>query len=233
MISRDLANTQTVHAFNPPSTGTDPTAFCIVTLAGTTCTAAGTLSTAALNGYGFGGRIIDRLGLAENYNAVVPVVSSWGEVEPCATTCVARFLGVSIGLQHSSSTCSADFSNYSTELWQGRRPLHMVGTSTSTAAPLYNSEAFLLSTTDQGLLTTGATTSSGYAVLVGGPAPAFPITGAKRFLRMVVAPHIEGVCTCGFPQLFVFGSLLFGDPDKGVASCTPRGRVVVTCACST
>ena len=83
MISRDLANLQHVHAFNGRSSvdqilpffacaDTDP--------AGYTCIDAGTMSTAALGDLGFAGRIIDRLGLRQNYNAVIPLVSAWGEV---------------------------------------------------------------------------------------------------------------------------------------------------------
>ncbi|HAM40673.1 MAG TPA: hypothetical protein DCP69_04890 [Candidatus Omnitrophica bacterium] len=237
MISRDLANLQHVHAFNAPSTAEAlmPYSDC-GDIASFACSGDGTMSTAALGELGFGGRIIDRLGLRQNYNSVIPLVDSWGEVLASTTTARVRFLGVSVGLQHSSSTCSADFANYSTELWKGIRPLTIV-TNTTTTCSMYNScnqEGFNAGSTVQvGLLTTGTTTSTGYATFVSGPETVFPLGTAKRFLRMVVAP-VNYATGCEPPTyLHVVGSLLFGDADEGAASTVQRGRIVVTCACST
>ena len=239
MISRDLANLQHVHAFNSKTTVNSLMPYGVEgeSFAGYTCLAEGVLSTAALGDLGVGGRIIDRLGLRQNYNAVIPLVDAWGEVLASATTGAVRYLGVNVGLQHSSSTCSADFANLSTELWKGRRPLTLVTNTTVSCSQFWsctNNEAFdLQSTVHSGLLTTAATTSTGYAVLISGPEPVFSLGAVKRYIRMVVAPvNLATGSNTGTP-LHVVGSLLFGEGDEGPAATTPRGRTVVACACST
>lgn len=239
MISRDLANLQHVHGFNSKTTVDQLMPFGIEgeSFAGYTCLAEGVLSTAALGDLGFGGRIIDRLGLRQSYNAVIPLVDAWGEVLASATTGAVRYLGINVGLQHSSSTCSADFANLSTDLWKGRRALTLITNTTVSCSQFWsctNTDAFdLQSTVQSGLLTTAATTSTGYAVLISGPEPVFSLGAAKRYLRMVVAPvNLATGSNTGTP-LHVIGSLLFGEGDQGPAEATLRGRTAVTCACST
>ena len=240
MISRDLANLQHVHAFNGPTSVHLLMPFGAEAAdvpAGFTCAEQGTMSTAALLGLGFAGRIIDRLGLRQNYNAVIPLVSAWAEVYASSTLTKVRYQAVSVGLQHSSSTCSADFSNFSTDLWKGRRPLTIVTNTTVSCSMFWsctNSDAFdLQSTVQSGLLTTGTTTSTGYAVLISGPETVFSLGAAKRYLKMVVAPINMATGTDTGTGLFVIGSLLFGEADQGPAETALRGRTVVTCGCST
>ncbi len=240
MISRDLANLQHVHAFNGPTsvakllpffacTDTDPASF--------TCIDSGVLSTAALGDLGFGGRIIDRLGLRQNYNAVIPLVDAWAEVYASSTVIKNRYLAVNVGLQHSSSTCSADFANLSTDLWKGRRPLTLITNTTVSCSAFWsctNTDAFdLQSTVQSGLLTTVNTTSTGYAVLISGPETVFSLGAAKRYLRMVVAPVSMATGSDTGTGLHVVGSLLFGEADQGPAETTLRGRTVVTCNITT
>ncbi len=85
------------------------------------------------------------------------------------------------------------------------------------------------------VMTTALTsaTSTGNALFIGGPAPVFNIAPAKRFLRAVIGPHIES-SGCASPTMFVQGGVMvFGDPDKGPAESTIRGRIHVTSASST
>lgn len=238
MITRDLSNIQYVHAFNNKSTGVALTPFNLFTVAGQVCTCGGVLSTGIVDA-GFGGPMIDRLGLLQNYSAVVPVVSAWGAVTASATTCQLAYMAISVGIQHSSSTCSGGFSDYSTGQWMIKHPLQHVSTATTTADAFYNSEATLVSGgANQRLMTTGQTTSTstGYAYFVSGQVQPFSLEGAKRFLRMVVAPHIEND-GCAASYMHAVGALVFGDPDAGPASTAPtRARVHIASsagACTT
>ena len=146
-------------------------------------------------------------------------------------------LAVNTGLQDSSSTCSADFSNFSTDLWKGRRALTLVTNTTVSCSQFWsctNTDAFdLQSTVQSGLLTTAATTSTGDAVLISGPETVFSLGGAKRYLRMVVAPVNLATGSNTGVAIHVTGSLLFGEGDQGPAEATLRGRTVVACNCST
>ena len=245
MIARDLANTLHVHAFEGQSSDDTlmPFASCSAQ-AGYACSAGGVLSTAAIQSDGvtsgqlgaFGGRIIDRLGLKQNYNSVALLVDAWGEIAASSTVLTARYLGVAAGLQDSSSTCSADFSAFSTANWLGRRALTLYTNSTTTCSWAYDctGEAQAVSPYQAKEMDTGTTTSSGYAVLINAPVTVLPITNAKRYLRMLVAPIHFNDGTNTVQPMHVTGSLLFGDPDHGPASCTPsRGRVVVTSGTST
>jgi len=245
-LSNDLANTLHIHAFDGQSTGmVKMCAFHSCTAqAGTTCSAGGLLSTAAIQSDSvtsgqlgaFGGRIIDRLALKQNYNSVALLADAWGMILASATTATSRYLGVAVGLQDSSSTCSADFSAYSTAQWMGRRPLTTYVNATTTCSDFYDctGEAQAISPYQSGNLSTGTTTSSGYCVLINAPVSVLPLTGAKRYLRMLVAPTHFADGTDTIMPLFVTGSLLFGDQDHGPASCTPqRGRAVVTSGSST
>lgn len=245
MISRDLANCLHVHAFEGQTSAETLMSFhSCGEQAGFSCSGYGALSTAAIQSEGVtsgqfgarGGRIIDRLGLKENYNSVALLVDAWGTILASSTVLTARYMGVAAGLQDSSSTCSADFAAFSTALWHGRRPLTLYTNTTTTCSQFYSctGEAMLVSQYQSGELTTGTTTSSGFAVLVNSPLVVLPLTGAKRYLRMLVAPTHFADGTNTVMPLYVVGSLLFGDPDKGPGSCAPeRGRVFVTQTTST
>lgn len=229
MITRDLANTQSVGAFNAPAAGD----FHSCTVTGFTCTCGGFVST-DIGFLGFGGRIIDRLGLRENFAAVVAAVQAKANVTTSAeSTAMVKYYGLTIGLQHSSSTCSGGFSNYSTDEWVNDYPLVEVSTATSTGASFYSVEGADVAAASARLMTTGLTssTSTGYAEYAG-RAPVFDLVGAKRYIRMMIAPHIEAT-GCGSPTLSVNGILIFGDPGAGPHSTSIRGRIHVTSGCST
>jgi len=248
MIARDLANCLHVHAFETQSSGTNAETLIsfhsCTAQAGTTCSAGGVLSTAAIQSAGetsgelgaFGGRIIDRFALKQNYNSVALLCDAWAQALASATTATARYFGVSLGLQDSSSTCSADFSAYSTANWLGRRPLTLYTNTTTTCSQFYDctGEAQAVSQYQSGELTTGTTTSSGYCVLINAPITVLPLTGAKRYLRMLVAPVCLAAGTNSVMPMHAVGSLLFGDPDEGPADCSPqRGRAFATSDTST
>jgi len=244
MISRELANCLHIHAFEGESSAETLMPFhSCGEQAGFTCSGYGLLSTAAIQSGGAtsgaygarGGRIIDRLGFKQNYNSVALLVDAWGLVLASSTVLTARYMGVSVGLQDSSSTCSADFAAYSTANWLGLRPLTLFTNTTTTCSQFYDctGEAQAVSQYQSGQLTTGTTTSSGYAVLINAPITVLPLTGAKRFLRMLVAPtHLADGTNTVMPMQVV-GSLLFGDPDKGQPTCSERGRTFVASGSST
>lgn len=245
MFTNDLANTLHVHAFEGQSSADTlmPYHSCSAQ-AGFTCSAGGLLSTAAIQSDGVtsgqggahGGQIIDRLALKQNYNSVALLVDAWGLVLASSTVATNRYMGVGAGLQDSSSTCSADFAAYSTAQWIGTRPLTLYTNTTTTCSQFYDctGEGQAVSQYQSGPLTTGTTTSSGYAVLINAPVTVLPLTGAKRYLRMLIAPVHFADGTDTVMPMHVTGSLLFGDPDKGPASCTPqRGRAFVTSGSST
>ena len=245
MISRELANCLQIHAFEGETTAEALMPFhSCADQAGFSCSGYGALSTAAIQSDGVtsgqygarGGRIIDRLALKQNFNSVALLVDAWGMILASSTVATSRYQGVAVGLQDSSSTCSADFAAYSTANWLGRRPLTTYLNATTTLGAFYSScgEADLISPYQSGILTTGTTTACGYTVLINSPIPVFPLTGAKRYLRMLVAPTHFADGTNSVMPMHVVGSLLFGDPDKGQPDCTPqRGRAIVTSGTST
>lgn len=227
MINRALAGLTPVAALQD-------TSFHSCTVTGYFCTCQPYTGASAL-GSGLGGQIIDRLGLVEGYNAVgvVPTVRA---VRQGSTTCYTDdYVGIATGIQHSSTTCLGNFSDYSTENWAAERALVWVTTATSTSAsPAYNNEAALMGAPAAQVLSTSrvCSSSTGYVVLAGGPITAVPADGLKRFIRVIVAPRIE-TTGCGGTYATVGASLVFGYPDKAAPGTAIRGRVHVTSACTT
>lgn len=225
MISRSQAGLEVVHAF-------DLKQFTSCTVSGFT-SACGTVDTGGALPFSFAGRIIDRLGLRRNYNAVVPIISAHGTVNSSVeSTALFNYQAIAVGVQHASAT-GGTWADYSTEFWQAERPLVRVSTATSTADSFYSAEAAFISPNTAALMSSAASssTSTGYSAYVSGPVGAIPISGAKRYLRMLVAPSIN--CTgCGGPVVNVMGSLLFGAPDAAPAATDIRARIHVSSACS-
>lgn len=224
MITRDLASVNSVHAL-------DQMAFHSCTVSGFTCTCAGPINS-AVSTTAYPGRLIDRLGLSRRYAAVKVVVAGYGDIQASAgSTAMTNYMGIAVGLQHSATTCSGDFTDYSTGDWGPEEAFQVVTTATSTSSPFYNVQA--LSANAAGILTTALTTSTstGYANFVGTGATAIPLAGAKRFLRVVIAPHIE-TTGCAGSNMKVSASLIFGIPEEAPVA-SPFGRVHVTSACST
>ena len=247
MITRDLGNITVVSAFD--STAAAGYRSCTVSGTGT-CTCAGVLST-GLGLFGFGGFMIDRLGLKDSYSAVAVAIDARAETQTSAASSVQlTYYAITAGLQHSSSTCSDGFTNLSTAQWVTDRPLVIQTTSTSLnsagAAYFNGNEGFLVATPQAVISSTvaGLTTSTGYARYLG-EAPVFALDTAKRFIRVVIAPNIT-TTGCVTPAMSVNASLIFGDPSKGPFETfnvdgtentglgqRVRGRVHVTTGCST
>ena len=231
MISRHFGETEYVHAFDletySPCNSVE-------------VTACGTVDTGGALQFSFGGRIIDRLGLGRGYRGMQPVIAAHGTPGTSAfLTCTIKYLGVAWGVQHSSTTCSADFNDFSTADWPAEKALWVMTTSTTTggATGLYSSEHRNISSFNGGFLSTAPTTSTstGYAVYVAGKEnQGIQLDGAQRYLRLIVLPRIEstaGACTCAL-TLGVAAGIVFGDPDESPAA-VPRGRIHVTSGCST
>lgn len=228
MISRGLKEAQVVGDAFVQKT------FHSCTVSGFT-SACGVADTGGALPFSHTGRIIDRLGLAQNYNSVLLAVHALGTVQASATSCTINYLGIALGIQHSSSTAASGFADYSTADWVAEQPLVRVSTSTSTGDGFYSAEAAFVSDFTSAAMTTSpsTSTSTGYADYVGGPAAVIPISGAKRFLRIVVAPHIE-TTGCGGSFMTVSGALVFGDGDKNPADSSPaRARVILSSANTT
>ena len=230
MISRNLAGLVPVTAVNEAGwhTCAGVSAFC-------TCQP---YTGATALAFGLGGRIIDRLGLVEGYAAVAVVPTAAGNRIGSTTCYTDDYAGVATGIQHSSTTCLGGFTDYSTENWASERALVWVTTATSTGAtgsPAYNADAALLGAPASQVLTTGrvCSSSTGYLVLGGGPLTVVPTDGMKRFIRVIVSPHIE-TTGCGGTILTAVGaSLIFGYADSAKAGTAIRGRIHVTSACTT
>lgn len=228
MISRGLAGLDLVPAFGQ-------TQFHSCTVSGFVCTC-GTVDTGGALPFSYAGRIIDRLGLSVNYQAVALAAWGSGSRQSSAGTCTGDYMGVTVGIQHSSSTCSGGFTDYSTQNWNAEEPFVWVTTATSTAAsPFFTAEQFAVTgNVAATVLTTAAstTTSTGYTDLVAGPMTAVPLDGCKRFVRMLIAPRIETTgCAGSFAN--IGGAMIFGHGDTQPSANTIRARVHVTSACST
>lgn len=226
-ISRNFSGAEVVHAF-------DSKTFHSCTVSGFTCTCGALGSTGYAEPYGYAGRIIDRLGLRADFAAVKPVVSAYGNIlTSVESTAHFNYMDVTVGVQHSATTCLADFEDLSTGDWINDQPLQVVTTATSTSGTYYSRENAEISSAIAGALSTAASssTSTAYAALASYTPGAFALQGASRFLRMIVAPRIE-TTGCGGSSMVVQGALLFGYPAATPQSAL-RGRVFVTSACTT
>ncbi len=229
MINRALAGVVAVTAL-------DEKAFHSCTVSGFFCTCQPYTGAVALP-FGLGGRIIDRLGLMDGYNTVAVVPSARGDRIGSTTCYTDDYVGLATGIQHSSTTCLGNFTDYSTDNWGPERGLLWVTTATSTGAsgsPAYNNEAALLGAPATQILSTSrvCSSSTGYLVHAGGVSTVVPADGLRRFIRVIVAPHIE-TTGCGGTNATVSAALLFGYPDKALPTLAIRGRVHVTSACTT
>lgn len=224
MITRFVAETESVSAF-------DNVTFHSCTVTGFTCSC-GTVDTGGALPNSYAGRIIDRLGLQKNFAAVKVVPSGFATFEASATSCTINYVGVSLGVQHSSSTCSGGFTDLSTADWPAEQAFQRVSTATSTGDANYTQEAGFVSPNVASLASTAASTSTstGYGTLNTYGSGAISLNSAKRYLRVLVAPHIE-TTGCGGSFASISASLLFGHPGEAPQTGL-RARVAVTSACS-
>ncbi len=212
MITRDLAGTFVVPAFDLKtfkSCDTAPSVSC---------------------GYnptdsGFNGRIIDRLGLPTQFNAAMVVARCFAVFEASSTGQVGSFrqdyMALSVGLDHNCST-GAGWTAYATGMWSSEQALYLQSTAST-----WNQ--YLATATDTG---NALCTSTGFAI--GGATAVFDLTGAKRYIRVVVTPvlHSSG-CALQMP---VTADLIFAhgvNAPVAYADIPADTVIVVTSACST
>lgn len=162
------------------------------------------------------GVIIDRLMLGSGINAAMPSVAGDGDIGTSTAAC--SFVSVEAKIQHSSTTCADDFADYSTGSQAGTRAGFIVTNTTSTAAGI--GSGYL--STSTGLLST----STGAFSIESNPA-SYDMTAAKRYLRMVLTPHL-GATSSGGSKLRVQGQMIFGAADQLPYATTSTERVIIT-----
>lgn len=238
MITRDIQQLQVVPAF------VHAARFHTCTFNGVTSVACAAGGSSAIGSSEFlPGFIIDRLGLSRNYNSLMVAPLVWGDY---ATTGAGIFwAGLSFGVMDASAS-GGTFAAYSTADWVVSRGLWAQTTATSTSGNIFSAVqrdvgltsnigigAVLSSTTSTGggVTITSLTTSTGFCYYAG-PGASFSLQGAKRFVRVVIRPHLE-TTGCGAGTLDVRAAAIFGEPDEAPSPTGPAKRILVTSGCAT
>lgn len=163
---------------------------------------------------GITGRIIDRLNLGRHYLSAAPMVVGDGDVG--TSTVATIFASVEAKIQDSSTTCGDDFSDFSTGFQAATRAGFIITNTTSTE----RGSGFLSSEDAAGSTSTGAFS------IETAPA-AYDLTAAKRYLRMVMTPHI-GASSSGGGTVRLTGLMVFGSADELPHNLASTERAVVT-----
>lgn len=163
------------------------------------------------------GVIIDRTKLGREYLTAMPSVI--GDVDIGTSTAACHFFSVEAKIQHSSTTCSDDFSDFSTQFQPAPRPAFIITNVTGTSTSGISS-GFL--STSTGLLST----STGAASIEANSA-SYDLTAAGRFMRMVLTPHM-GATSSGGPVGRLMGSVIFGGADELPHNTTSTNRAIIT-----
>lgn len=161
------------------------------------------------------GRIIDRLNLGRHYLSAAPMVIGDGDIGTSTAAC--HFASVEAKIQHSSTTCGDDFSDFSTGFQAAARAGFVITNTTSTE------------TRGSGFLSTGSpalSTSTGAFSIQTDPA-AYDLTAAQRYLRMGLTPHL-GASSSGGPVARLTGLMVFGSADELPHNTTSTAREVLT-----
>lgn len=194
------------------------------------------------------GFTIDRLGLPRNFKSfmVAPVV--YGDFATTGTSAGNVLVGTFWAGLQDTCTSGGTFASYSTQNWLVGKGLWRQTTATSTA-----NEAFAPVLADVGLTsaigiggltsTTTSTTASGSTgnMVAGtsstslfyyaGPGPAFDLSGAKRYIRVVMRTQFE-TTGCGSGSYHMSAAGIFGEPDEAQPPL-PTRRILVTSGCAT
>jgi hypothetical protein len=219
MITRDLAGLCTVQAMSPLA------AVHSCTVTGFT-SACGSNNMSAFGNGAISGFAIDRLALPGQYNALLVSVSGFGPIQSSATSCRLQYVGVSLGLQHAGCS-TAGWVDYSTGTFvtvAGR----YVSTATSTADAWWDAGL----NAAIGTLTTAATTSTSTGTQALTANTVFDLTGAERFVRVIVAPRIE-TTGCGGYYTSLAGQAIFGHAAESPMSVAKQGKVLYSTGNST
>lgn len=250
MITRDVHQLQVVPAF----THAARFAACSAgTVEGFTCSTAGGVEAAGSTNLNsdcavyFPGFVIDRLGLRRQYRSLLLAPMVYGDANTTDENkrLYGRFL--SIGLQHTSAT-GGTWADYSTGDWLIQQGLWRQTTATSTmgfatvvqrdVAAVYGgvmATATATSTAGGIAQSTGVTqgdpsTSTG-VVYYAGPAAAFDLGGAKRYLRPLFRLEFQSTA-CAELGVEMHASAVFGEPDEA-PTASPVARILVTTPCAT
>lgn len=219
MITRDLTGLCSVQAMGPIA------ALHSCTVTGFT-SACGSNNMSAFGNGAISGFVIDRLALPGQYTALLVSVAGFGPINSSTTSCRLQYVSVGLGLQHAGCSTAGwvDYSTGSFVTVAGR----YVSTATSTADAWWNAGLGAAI----GTLTTAATTSTstGTQELVAGAI--FDLTGAERFVRVVVAPRLE-TTGCGGYYTSLSAQAIFGHPAESPRDVTKQGRVLYSTANST
>ena len=235
MITRDVHQQQVVPAFRHNALFM----ACESGVIAGTCTCAGGI--AAAGSTWFPGYMIDRLGLTRSFRSVLIAPLCFGDLRVSDENARVQHQAVGVGLQHTSAT-GGTWADYSTGDWLVDQALWRQTTATATACSMYTAvqrdAADVLggvmataTSTAGGVSASVASSSTGYAYYTG-PAAAFDLGGAKRYVRVLVRPVINSTaCGSGFQDLSAVA--IFGEADEAPAPATPVKRVLVTTGCAT
>ena len=220
MITRDTANLHAVSAFAPIA------ALHSCTVSGFT-SACGSNNMSAFGNGAISGYVIDRLALPTLYNSANIGVIGYGPIQASATSCRLQFVSVGIGVQHAACS-TAGWTDFSTGQWLTCQVGYYVSTATSTADAWWNPGLGRA----MGPMTCAATTSTSTGLVELRASQAFDLTGAERFIRVVVAPRIEAT-GCGGSYFFLNGHVNFDYGQVEPASLANMGHVLYSTANST
>lgn len=244
MITRDVSQIMVVPAL------AHNVRFHSCTVTGFTCYTDGATSALGSSEY-FPGFAIDRLALPRNFNAVLVAPVVYGAFGSSGAGAGDILVGtLSAGIMHASAS-GGTFAAYSTADWIVGKGLWRQTTATcadnrvladKTNTIPYQRDVGL--TTDLGiggLTSTTTSTSGGQNNVAGtsstgmfyyaGPGPFFSLTGAKRYIKVVMRTQFE-TTGCGSGGYHMSAGAIFGEPDEAAPPLTGR-RILVTSGCAT
>ena len=195
------------------------------------------------------GLVIDRLGLPRNFGALLIAPVVYGDFQASEGAAGDVFAGTfSAGLQHTSAS-GGTFASYSTGDWLMGQGLWRQTTATcddnriptDSSLAYQRTVGFTCEIGVGGLTSTTTSTADGQSNVAGtsstslfyyaGPGPVFNLTGAKRYIRVVMRTQFE-TTGCGSGGYHMSAGAIFLEPDEAQPPL-PGRRILVTSACAT
>lgn len=238
MITRDVSQLFVVPALYHNAR------FNSCTVAGFTCYTDGATSAIGSSEF-FPGFVIDRLALPYEYNSMAVVPTLYGNYGGSGDGTGFVTGALSAGIMHASAS-GGTFAAYSTGTWLVGASLWRQTTATSTANTAYSIVQKDVGYTSElgigGLMGTATSTSAGQGMVGGtsstgslfyaGKPARFDLTGAKRFIKVVIRPQIEST-GCGAGGFHMSAAAVFGEPGYANPSVAAAKRILVTTGCAT
>lgn len=164
----------------------------------------------------FAGHIINRLGTVtdRNYTTATAIAFGLSQVSSATTTVQTNFMGIAVRLQHSSTTCTAGFADYSTQYGSCQAAFINISSATSTAS------------LQPGILSSAAASTATSTVnqyvgqVASGP---YDLTAAQQYIRIVVTPFNDATSCASVGQMELTGALLLGGAAEWPARTTSTG----------